>query len=296
MSRQCSTCGAIVRDDASVFCDRCGARLPAAGPAPVLTCRKCGKTQPDRQSRFCDRCGSPLAPAVLEMPPAAPALRRMACPVCGFTNTGEFLFYCRKCGSSLLRTGPVTGTGPVMESGPAMTGPARRPQDGVTGFPPGGTIAARPGPVSIPAPVYQGPAGVPAAFQEPSRGRRQEARKKRGKFSLKMLAPVAAGVVLLLVAVTVFTGIIPGMQDNRTANASVSNESSPGLFESIMKGNVPNPMAIFNKAAPVVTDTPLTVKTTPASSKATVKTPMVKKTSTTAKTNTTVRTTPPAGG
>ena len=288
MSRQCSSCGAIVQDEASVFCDRCGSRLPAARPAAILTCRNCGKTLSDRQSRFCDRCGSPLASAVQDMPRAILTLRRMTCPVCGFSNTGEFLFYCRKCGSALLKTGPVPGTGPVMESRPAPPGPARRPQEGVFGIPTERTgaayrrtagIPAEQGPVSIPEPAEQGPAGVPAV-QEPPQRRRQETQKTRGPFPLMTLAAGATGVVLLLVAVAFLTGTIPGFQDKSTANATAPDSTAPGLFESIMKGGVPNPMAIFNRAAPVVNDTPLTVNETPAPLKARtpVKTPTAEKT------------------
>jgi Double zinc ribbon len=289
MSRQCSSCGAVVRDDNSVFCDRCGTRLPAAGPAAVLTCRKCGKTQSDRLSRFCDRCGSPLEAAEQDVPPAAPKGKRVACPACGFVNTGELLFFCRKCGSTLVKTGPVPGTGSGMQRGPVQEGMAGWRDEVVIGIPPRGTGAAPYRPVSTPE--QQGPAGVPAAVQELPRKRRQEKQKKRGPIPKKKLAAVAAGVILLLLAVAFLTGNIPGMQNNSTANASVSNSTAPGLFEPIMKVFAPGQAVVTNNTTSEVTDKPLTVKKTPTPIKTItpVKTTTLTKTPTPTKTTTTAK-------
>jgi hypothetical protein len=300
MSRQCSSCGAVVRDDNSVFCDRCGSKLPAAMPQAVLTCRTCGNIQSDRLSRFCNRCGSPLDTAVPEVQAPIPIIKRVTCPACGFPNTGEFLVYCRKCGSPLAKTipspapvlqratcpacgfpntgeflvycrkcgSPLAATGPGAERGPAQEGAAGWRDEIIIGIPPRGAAPAQRGLRTAPVPAQRGPAGIPAAVKEPPWKNRKEAPEKRGHFSRKKLALAAAGVVLILLAIAYFTGSIPGMKDNKTASAPVSGASSPGLFESILNV-IPDPMALFNRAVPVVTDTPLAVKTTPAPEKTT---------------------------
>jgi hypothetical protein len=70
MTRKCGACGNPAVDDMSVFCNKCGARLPVP---VVLTCKKCGKTFTDRDTRFCNRCGTPLvepAPLFSSLPAA----------------------------------------------------------------------------------------------------------------------------------------------------------------------------------------------------------------------------------
>ncbi len=229
-----------MQDDASVFCDRCGARLPARAPRVALTCRNCGKTQPDPQSRFCDRCGYLLDQPVKDVSPPVPAVRQVACPACGFVNAGEVLVYCRKCGSSLFRNEPVT------EHRRAVTGPARR---------------------------QQGPAAVPVPVQELPRRRRQETRETGGSFSFRKLAAVAAGVVILLIALAFITGNIPGMQGNVTANKTASQATAPGPFDSLLSG-IAGREPVLNQATPVVTDKPLAVKKTPTPQK-TITTPEI---------------------
>lgn len=321
MSRMCSTCRSIIRDDDAVFCDRCGTRLPPARPAVPLTCRICGKVQTDRLSRFCDRCGSPLESTA---PPPIPVVKRVVCPSCGFSNTGGFLAYCGKCGSPLAMTGPVParrapltgpvpGTRPVTAAGPVQAGPAGMPRGKDAGARPGGTPAVPPGaPASAytglaqqapaypappplapeqpspvqPAPASPLPAPDKAAVKEPLRKRRTQVKKAGSLLNKKMIAAVAAGVVLLILATTIISGIIPGTKEEGAANASASKEPAPGLFESVFSLILPGQGTGANNATAVITDTPLAVKTTPAKAAATQKPVTAVKNTTTIPTST----------
>lgn len=263
MSKKCSTCGTPAPDDNSVFCNRCGARLPAAGPADVLTCRKCGNPVTDRQSRFCDRCGSPLVPAVhVAALPVTPGKRKV-CPGCGFENFGEDLFYCKKCGAIFPKNEPIP------ENRAAEKTSARRPHDGPIRIIPDGMDALRHGPVNAPAAARQPPGDAPVAIRRPPakvtgaaqvlpRKPRQGVPKKRDRQSNRKVAVVAAGIILIILLIAVIAVSIPGIFNGGSANATASNATAPGLFEALSWGVSPNQTPVINEATPVVTDTPLT--------------------------------------
>jgi hypothetical protein len=260
MNKKCSNCGTPAPDNASVFCNRCGARLPANAPAPFLTCRKCGKTFTDPQSRFCNRCGSPLAPAAAQaaspaIPPAVPAaVKGTRCPTCGFENPGETRFYCKKCGAYIPRREPFT------EHGPAREAPRSVPAGGGIRVRPDGMDEIRQRPENKPAmpsgtrePVRQVPLYEAAAQQEQARKRRQEASQKRAA-SYRRMAYGAAAVILLVLVIAVIAVIVPGIVGGGNVNAT-----APGLVEGLPWGIIPNLTSILNQSTPVINDTPLNV-------------------------------------
>ncbi|MDD1682791.1 MAG: zinc ribbon domain-containing protein [Methanoregula sp.] len=254
MNKRCSNCGAPAPDEASVFCNRCGARLPASPPAPVLTCRTCGKTFTDPQSRFCNRCGSPLAPAAQAASPKIPAAQEKICPACGFKNVGEFLFYCKKCGAS------IPGGEPFAQHAPAREAPRSVPTGGGIRIRPDGLDEVRQRPVNSMAmpsgtrePVRQVPLYEAEAQQELARKRREEASQKRVA-SHRRMAYGAAAVLLLVLVIAVIAVIVPGIVGGAQANAT-----APGLLEGLPWGIVPNLTSILNQSTPVINDTPLNV-------------------------------------
>jgi predicted amidophosphoribosyltransferase len=106
MKRICSTCGNPAVDDISVFCNKCGARLPVQD---VLICQDCGKRFSDGKSRFCNICGTPLSAYEPTVSPLQTA-RAKTCPACGMVSTDETQFYCKKCGRYLLAPQSETKT------------------------------------------------------------------------------------------------------------------------------------------------------------------------------------------
>ena len=95
MMRKCVTCGNPAVDDISVFCNKCGARLPVP---VVLTCKKCGETFTDHDTRFCNRCGTPLVeppplfsslPAAREKTEAGTNIQKSRLPVTESRNKPE---------------------------------------------------------------------------------------------------------------------------------------------------------------------------------------------------------------
>lgn len=255
--KKCGNCGAPVPDDASVFCSRCGARLPATGSADRLTCRTCGITASDPESRFCDHCGSPLAPKGLVVTPSAPAGRAVTpavpeekgtvCPTCGFKNLGKNPFYCKKCGVYIPKKSPV------QQYEPRGTAPVDRLQEGSVRIRPDGREASRQRPVHAPVAGRQPTAGAPVL----PRKRRQEAPEKRDWRSYRKVALGAAGVILLLLILALITGNIPGMPPAGSDTTTAPDSTSPGLFEALPWGLMSNQLPFINQATPVVTDTPV---------------------------------------
>lgn len=258
--KKCGNCGAPAPDDVSIFCNRCGARLPAG-----IICRQCGKTVTDLQSRFCDRCGSPLAPAVLApVPPITLAMGKI-CPACGFENFIDDARFCKKCGS-VLRTGGNTGAGPDY-----------RAQEMAPGTLPHGRDAARQEPQSMPVTAPPGPNAPVVKQPKPwsAPGDVKDAGQRSGRRSYRKIALVIAVILLIVIVIAlIFTGV-PGISGNSTENGTapdlpgmlssgmISGDSAkvtttpPGSLSSVA---VSKKATVINGATPVVADTPLKMK------------------------------------
>jgi hypothetical protein len=91
---------------------------------------------------------------------------------------------------------------------------------------------------------------------------RREAPKKRGFGSYRKVALGAAGVIILLLVIAFITGSLPGIPPAGSANATASDATAPGMFDTIIMGILPNQTPVINQATPVVTDTPLKPKGT----------------------------------
>ena len=122
----CPKCGNNA-PDGSLFCNRCGIKLPpldttqfltckncgktvweemgrcvfcgaTIGDHPALRCEKCGKALPEGTS-FCTACGTPVsAPKSILVEP--PETDTVVCPNCG-TTLPSGLLYCIECGQKL---------------------------------------------------------------------------------------------------------------------------------------------------------------------------------------------------
>ena len=289
MNKKCSNCGTPAPDGASVFCNRCGARLPAN--APVLICPQCNKTFTDPQSCFCNRCGSPLAPAAAEISPAIraaipPSGKGTRCSECGFENPGGNVFFCKKCGASLPKTVPVSHPEPAgnVQSPPFSGGGIRIVPDGMDEL--------RQRPVYVPAeqpamPLRTVPQKNVPSLQGLPREQRQEVPQTSVAGYNRRVAYGAAGVLVLVLIIAGIAMIVPGMI---SAGTTGSDSSSPGL-SGVLSGMVTNqttaeatviptstkattvttPKAtpspkkassVLNQGNPVLTDTPLSVNKT----------------------------------
>lgn len=250
MIKKCSRCGAPAPDEGSIFCNRCGSRLPS-----FLTCRKCGNTIPDLQASFCNRCGSPLVPPVQAAPPPITLAKGRICPACGFENFMEDASFCKKCGTVLGRSG---STGTV---------PGRMPQAGSTGIMHDGRSAGWREPAGMPAPPQYRPMNPPATvraepviaapvIQDLPGENGQDKQQVGGRRSLRKIALIAAAVVLIIIIIVVAVVVItPGIAGNSSAN--VTAPELPGALPSgILSVRAP----AINGAAPVVTDTSLMMK------------------------------------
>jgi hypothetical protein len=127
MVQFCPRCGTQAPDDESVFCNKCGSRLPPViTKKPEIICPQCGMKAPDAQSVFCNRCGTPLqrlppvqiprtvVPRVLAAPPV---INRKRCPSCGAPFLDEASDFCNKCGATFHRPEPVA---PVPPAAPVL--------------------------------------------------------------------------------------------------------------------------------------------------------------------------------
>jgi hypothetical protein len=270
MSKRCSSCGAPAPDDTAVFCNRCGAQLPVAGPS-VVTCRKCGRTVADPQSRFCDKCGAPVAaPAVPGMQPVPPSLRTApavqgsTCPACGFLNAGENVFFCKKCGTSIPQKAPAPAARPQERAPVAPPVQAAPPAPKGVKCPTCGFINTAENvfycrkcgvyiPVKTPAPaggslkspvlrMQDRPAAIrqdtPGAAQEPPRARRQEAPQKEGLLKSRKVWIAVAGVVLLILGIVGVTVVSPDILAGGSSNTTDEKTTAPGLFDALSLASI----------------------------------------------------------
>jgi hypothetical protein len=118
MVQFCPKCGTPARDDKSVFCNRCGSRIPP--PVPEKTgkqCPACGTVNADPQAVFCNKCGA-------RIPPPVPEKTGNRCPACGTINADPQAAFCNKCGSRLHTVPPVQARPAVAQ--PAAAPPAKK--------------------------------------------------------------------------------------------------------------------------------------------------------------------------
>jgi hypothetical protein len=209
MSRKCGTCGAPVSAGASLFCNKCGARLPAEIPQVPLTCPRCGKTLTDRLSRFCDRCGTAIPTPVQPLPPVIPVVQGKDCPHCGFGNLGTDIFYCKKCGTSLVSREPPMAPG-VRQEIPAGS----RGGSGVV--PAGRTVTGK------------------AEPREKPQSRQKVPRESVLRSHRKAIIGVVVVILVLIAVAFIMTGkpILPGTGQANSSTPSLpaaqSSTSEPG--------------------------------------------------------------------
>ena len=258
--KKCGHCGAPAPDDESIFCNRCGARLPAG-----IICRQCGKAVTDLQSRFCDRCGSPLAPAVRSpVPPITLAMGKI-CRTCGFENFVDDARFCKKCGSA-LGAGGDTGAGPDYRKQEKALETLPHDRDTAQPDPRSILVTAAPGP-NAPVMKQQKPASAQGDMKDP--GQRSSRRSYR-----KIALVIAAILLFIIVIALIFKGF-PALSGNSAENGTapdlpgillsgiVSGDNSknsttpPGTLSSLA---APKKAMVINGAIPVVADTPLTIK------------------------------------
>jgi len=201
MTMKCGNCGNPARDDSSVFCNKCGARLPVKN---VLTCNRCGTTHSDPKSQFCIKCGAPLEVHSPHEPPS-PAVRGKTCHGCGFVNADENSLYCKKCGIFIGNTGSEVKT----QGSDAMIGLKSHPAK---------------------ATMQKAPF-IPAAEQNPYRQRDIIKQKSRAG-SYRKAAAFVGGISLIIIIIGAVVVLGPGILHagtvNSTALAGPSN-SGPSI-------------------------------------------------------------------
>ncbi len=95
MKRHCIKCGSPAITDTSLYCNKCGSRLPTE-----KSCLQCGRKFSDDESRFCDKCGSSLA---LTVSSGIQEPKNSICQACGYENNEANRFHCKNCGAPLRR-------------------------------------------------------------------------------------------------------------------------------------------------------------------------------------------------
>ncbi len=60
MVKKCTNCGSPAIDDQSIFCNKCGTKIPEEPLNTLPVCIKCGTPAIDDQALFCNRCGNPI--------------------------------------------------------------------------------------------------------------------------------------------------------------------------------------------------------------------------------------------
>jgi hypothetical protein len=253
MTRRCGSCGAPAPDDTSVFCNRCGARLPVVADRPAC-CRQCGCPVTDPLARFCNRCGAPLLPPVLERD--APGRRpKKICESCGFENFGQNLFYCNKCGAIFPK---YEG---VQQSIPAEKRPARGAEKGPIRIVADGMDEFRQQPVAAPAI----PAEAPVQLRRPAAPAGAAAHRTRRpvlpetwKTGSGRKIAIAIAVLVIIIIALVVTGVPDMIRGGSPDAAPDPGSSVPGLLEALPWIHGPGLMPVINQGTAVVTDTLLT--------------------------------------
>jgi hypothetical protein len=288
MVQFCPKCGTPARDDKSVFCNRCGSRIPP--PVPEKTgkqCPACGTVNADPQAVFCNKCGT-------RIPPPVPEKTGNRCPSCGTINADPQAAFCNKCGSGLHTVPPVQVPPAVAQ--PAAAPPAKKQDrcpscnaprvDDKSDFcnvcgadfrlparvreaPQSGPAKTEAVPVTTareppqPEPETTTPDTPVAAL--PDDGRNGTVQEKSRKPLLKWGLMAGAAVIVLIVIAAFFTGMLPGTDqssDETPADTPNDQDAAPTTLTTIPT-STPAPTPSPTSATPVPT-TVVPVKTTTA--------------------------------
>lgn len=60
MVKKCPNCDTPAIDDQSIFCNKCGTKIPEEPCNTLFICNKCGTAAIDDKALFCNRCGNPI--------------------------------------------------------------------------------------------------------------------------------------------------------------------------------------------------------------------------------------------
>ena len=60
MVKRCPNCDTPAIDDQSIFCNKCGTKIPDEPGNTLPICNKCGTPVIDDKSLYCNRCGNPI--------------------------------------------------------------------------------------------------------------------------------------------------------------------------------------------------------------------------------------------
>jgi len=259
MVQFCPKCGTAARDDKSVFCNRCGSRIPT--PVPEKTgnrCPSCGTINADPQAVFCNKCGSGLhtVPPVqvrhATAPPAAapPVQKQDRCPSCGAPVVDEISDYCNVCGANIRLAAP-----------PAAVREPPRPEPEKTGA--GPLTAAH----ETSQPEPEKTKVITPGADTPDGGRNGPGQEKSRKPLLKWGLMAGAAVIVLMVIAAFLSGMIPGtgQSSDETPAAVTGNMDSGALPTTMITVHVTTPVP--TPSPPVATPPPTTVvpvKTTTA--------------------------------
>ena len=60
MVKKCPNCDTPAIDDQSIFCNKCGTKIPEEPCNTLPICNKCGTPAIDDKALYCNRCGNPI--------------------------------------------------------------------------------------------------------------------------------------------------------------------------------------------------------------------------------------------
>jgi len=230
MTKKCGKCGNPAYDDSSVFCNKCGARLPVQ---EVLTCRKCGNPHSDLKSRFCNKCGTSLE---IPVPPVSPqpADKGQMCFKCGFVNTEENSLFCKKCGTNLQKNIPFTEQHVRREKEPAIQ--IKSNNTNIIRLKDSNKDTEK---TRMSIPVRE---GIP---------------QKNRPGSFRKIAAIGTAVILIIIVIGILVvfspGIISGGPKSETTNSTPVITPGPGISSSFTPVNTFTP--VINQGVPVNSDT-----------------------------------------
>ena len=245
MVQFCPKCGTPARDDTSVFCNRCGSRIPP--PVPEKTenrCPSCGTINADPQAVFCNKCGSRLhiippvqvQPAVARPAAAPPVKKQDRCPSCGAPRVDEISDFCNVCGANFRM--------------PASPATVREPLQPETGARPVSTAR------ETPRPEPETTTGGTPVADKPGDDRNVPVQEKTRRPLLKWGLMAGAAVIVLVVIAAFLSGMIPG----NGQSSDTTYAAAPGNQGAVVVPTTPIPI---HAATPAPTPSPTVTSATP---------------------------------